>query len=47
MAVRLPASMKKRIRSEAKSRLLAPADIVREALVNHFAKSERKERVLV
>lgn len=45
LAVRIPASMKKKVRAEAKSRLLDPADIVREALMNHFIKQEKKAEV--
>jgi len=43
LAVRIPASMKRKLRVEAKARLLEPADIVREALQFHFSKQEKKQ----
>lgn len=45
MAVRIPAKLKRRLRAEARRRMLDDADIVREALAAHFAKSEAKEAV--
>jgi|DEB0MinimDraft_3_1074331.scaffolds.fasta_scaffold08436_3 predicted DNA-binding protein len=45
LAVRIPASMKRKVRAEARQRLLEEADIVREALSNHLAKSSKKEGV--
>jgi len=45
LAVRIPAAMKRKVRAEAKARLLDPADIVREALMNHFRRQEAREGV--
>lgn len=45
LAVRIPAKMKRRVRAEARRRMLEDADIVREALAAHLAKSEAKETV--
>jgi hypothetical protein len=43
LAVRIPAAMKRKVRAEARLRLLEEADIVREALANHLAKRTKKE----
>ena len=42
LAVRVPANMKRRLKSEARARLLEPADIVREALMFHFTTLDAK-----
>lgn len=43
LAVRVPPAMKKKLKAEARARLLEPADIVREALRIHFTKSDERD----
>lgn len=43
LAVRVPPAMKKKLKAEARARLLEPADIVREALMIHFTKSNERD----